>query len=141
MSLVVEAKTFKQGTLGTPKQVLFDFMEVFAQKLMSDAAYFSYLQSLVHDVKSRDVTMWSFNNTENIFLQDLGLGGIIDYDKSLDFMYPVYTSLSGNKSDRYMERSYSQNVQKIEDSLHLLSYSILKKIYQVGGLTRIDVIV
>ena len=32
-------------------------------------------------------------------------------------MYPVYTSLSGNKSDRYMEREYMINVNKIEKGL------------------------
>jgi len=136
MSLVVEAKTFKQGTLGTPKQVLFDFMEVFAQKLMSDAAYFSYLQSLVHDVKSRDVTMWSFNDTENTFLQDLGLGGIIDYDRSLDFIYPVYTSLSGNKSDRYIERSYSQNVEKLTETCDFLIKTEIKTSHNMTRFER-----
>jgi hypothetical protein len=71
MSVMVEAKTFKQGTLGTPKQILFDFMEVFTQKLISDANYFDYLQTLMHDVESRDIMMWSFNERGNDFLTSL----------------------------------------------------------------------
>lgn len=114
MSLLVEAKTFKQGTLGTPKQVLFDFMEVFSQKLIQDGAYFDYVQSIIHDVKSRDIMIWSFHEDENIFLSELWLRGDIDFSKSIDFSYPVYTSLSGNKSDRYMRRKYIQTVNTNE---------------------------
>jgi len=110
MSLLVEAKTFKSGTLGTPKQILFDFMEVFSQKLIGQAEYFNYIQSFIHDVESRDIMMWSFHENENNFLKTIGLRGDIEYDTSFDFTYPVYTSLSGNKSDRYMKRSYTQKV-------------------------------
>ena len=116
MSLVVEAKTFKQGTLWTPKQVLFDFMEVFTQRLLSDGNYFDYLKVLIHDVESRDIMMWSFNEDENEFLSIMWINGKIDYDSSLDYMYPVYTSLSWNKSDRYMDRSYTIDVTRVEDS-------------------------
>ncbi len=110
MSLVVEAKIFKWWTLGSPKQVLFDFMEVFTKQLIDQWKYFDYLQVLVHDAESRDIMMWSFDEWENSFLTDMSLNGKVDYDSSLDFTYPVYTSLSGNKSDRYMKRSYTQRV-------------------------------
>lgn len=112
MSLIVEAKTFKQGTLWTPKQVLFDFMEVFTAKLIDDGNYFEYLQTLIHDLESRDIMMWSFNEDENKLLTDLWINGEIHYDDSLDYMYPVYTSLSWNKSDRYMNRSYNITVKQ-----------------------------
>ncbi len=111
MSLVVEAKSFQEGTLGTPKQVLFDFIEVFSKKLMADGDYFDYLQSLVQDTESRDIMMWSFHETEQKLLADMGLDGSIDYDVTLDSVYPVYTSLSGNKSDRYMQRKYRQSIK------------------------------
>lgn len=116
MSLLVEAKTFKKWTLGTPKQILFDFMEVFSQRLMSDAQYFDYVKLLIHDMESRDIMMWSFNEDENALLSDIWINGKIDYSQTLNFIYPVYTSLSGNKSDRYMKRWYEVSSHMIEGS-------------------------
>jgi len=110
MSLVVEWKNFQEGTLWTPKQVLFDFIEVFWQKLQTDAKYFDYMQSLIHDTKSRDIMVYSFDNEARNFLAEMGLSWNIDYDSSLDFVYPVYTSLSWNKSDRYMKRKFIHKV-------------------------------
>lgn len=133
MSLSVEAKTFKQGTLGTPKQVLFDFMEIFTQKLIDDGAYFDYLQALIHDVESRDIMMWSFNQQHNDLLSRLWVNGEIDYDSSLDFIYPVYTSLSWNKSDRYTRREYSMIVNRQEDSC---DYDITAQIKSVHNMPK-----
>ena len=124
MSLVVEAKTFKKWTLWSPKQVLFDFMEVFTEKLLSDGRYFDYLQTLIHDVESRDIMMWSFNEAENSFLEAFGMNGKINYDKTLDYVYPVYTSLSGNKSDRYMKRWYTHTVKSWKNCSYDISLQI-----------------
>lgn len=120
MSLLVESKISKQWTLWTPKQVLFDFIEIFTQKLIQDGKYFEYLQILTHEAKSRDIMMWSFNPEENNFLWDLWINGNINYESSLDFMYPVYTSLSGNKSDRYIQRDYKTQVTRIINSCDLM---------------------
>jgi hypothetical protein len=136
MSLMVEAKTFKKGTLWTPKQVLFDFMEVFTQQLISDGNYFAYLQTLIHDVESRDIMMWSFNENENKLLSDLGINWKIDYDNSLDYMYPVYTSLSGNKSDRYMYRSYKIEVSKNNDTCDFIIHSQIKSSHNMWKQSR-----
>ena len=35
---------------------------------------------------------------------------IINYNKTIDFNYPVFTSISWNKSDRYIKRKYKKNV-------------------------------
>lgn len=124
MSLVVEAKSFKEGTLGTPKQVLFDFMEIFFQKLSQEGRYFDYLQSLVKDVESRDIMVWSFHEAEARFLKDMWLDGDIDYEQTLDQVFPVYTSLSGNKSDRYMTRKYRQSVKKADNCSYNVKFEI-----------------
>ncbi len=124
MSLVVEAKTFKKGTLWSPKQILFDFMEVFSKKLLSNSEYFNYLQVFIHDIESRDIMMWSFNEKENNFLELFWINGKINYDQTFDFAYPIYTSLSGNKSDRYMKRRYKQTVTKWENCSYNISLEI-----------------
>lgn len=116
VSLAVEAKTFKVGTLWTPKQVLFDFIQVFLQELTDQWKYFNYAQTLTHDINSRDIMLWSFIEEHNKLLSEFWVNGYIDYSASLDAIYPVYTSLSGNKSDRYMKRNYVINVRSQSDS-------------------------
>jgi hypothetical protein len=46
-------------------------MEVFSAKLISDGNYFDYLGALIHDMESRDIMMWSFNEKENSFLSEM----------------------------------------------------------------------
>lgn len=127
MSLAVEWKIFKVGTLWTPKQVLFDFVEVFTQKLIDEGKYFDYLQAIIHDLESRDIMMWSFQEDENNFLSELAFNGGIDYDQTLDFAYPVYTSLSWNKSDRYISRSYNQIVKSWPSCSYDIELEILSR--------------
>lgn len=133
MSLAVEAKTFKVWTLGTPKQVLFDFIQVFIAELNAQWTYFDYAQTLFHDVASRDIVLWSFDDDHNNLLSDFWLNWDIDYSKSLDYLYPVYTSLSGNKSDRYMKRNYVINVASQPDSCN---YNVSFQIRSTHAMTQ-----
>jgi hypothetical protein len=133
MSLAVEAKTFKQWTLGTPKQVLFDFMQVFISELTQQWDYFDYAQTMFHDINSRDIMIWSFNEQHNTILTDFWVNGFIDYTQSLDHFYPVYTSLSGNKSDRYMQRNYVIDVQSQADSCE---YDVSFQIRSTHGMNK-----
>jgi len=126
MSLLVEAKIYKEGTQWTPKKVLFDFMDVFKKKLLEEKKYSDYGKVLFDHFRRREIMMYSFNREENGILKELGLDGTIEYRQTLDFSYPVYTSLSGNKSDRYMERSYKKNIKinadcSIQTNLSLIS--------------------
>lgn len=116
MSLMVEAKVSKTSTLESPKRILFDFMEVFLHTLMRDAQYVDYLQVLMQESQNRDMLMWSFNSQDNAFLKAMKLTGKIDYASTLDSVYPVYTSLSGNKSDRYMSYLYTHSVTKNKEN-------------------------
>jgi len=70
-----------------------------------------YLQTFFSHLSNRDIMLYSFHPAEEDFLDALGISGNIDYTQTLDFDYPVYTSLSGNKSDRYMQRLYTKKVQ------------------------------
>lgn len=115
MSLLVEAKLFKVGSLWTPKQILFDFVDIYTSLLLEKKAYFEYLSLLSKHISGRDLMFYSFRLRENDFLEAMNLSGNRDYDQTLDFTYPVFTSLSGNKSDRYMERVYKKEFRENED--------------------------
>ncbi|PID87500.1 hypothetical protein CSB07_00845 [Candidatus Gracilibacteria bacterium] len=110
MSILVEAKLFKKGTLGTPKKILFDFMEAFFSKLRREKDYNVYGKILLNNLNKREILFYSFLPEENQIFEILGLGGKINYNDSLDFSYPVYTSLSGNKSDRYRQIKYYKDI-------------------------------
>lgn len=115
MSLLVESKKFKNWTLGTPKQILFDFIEEFKEKLIVDWNYLAYLKIILDNIEKREIMIYSFSPKENNLLSDLDLNWKINYDSTIDFAYPVYTSISWNKSDRYLTRSYTKEVKKSKD--------------------------
>ncbi len=110
ISTLVEAKTFKVWSLGTPKQILFDFSNVFIEKLKEKKDYVSYVKVLLTHLKNREIMIYSFIPEENNMLWKLNLNWKLNFNKTLDFSYPVFTSLSGNKSDRYMKRKFKKIV-------------------------------
>ncbi|MCD5380361.1 DUF4012 domain-containing protein [Candidatus Gracilibacteria bacterium] len=113
MSVLVESKVSQKGTTGTPKQVLFDFMKEFQGVLESkNISKSSLVKILYEDLSSRDITLYNFNRAERELMETLSLYNPIDYFSSLDFSYPVFTSISGNKSDRYIKHSYNKIVTK-----------------------------
>ena len=109
-STLVEAKLFKVWTLGTPKSILFDFIWEFTSKLLEDWDYFAYSKILLENVQKREIMFYAFNPEENQFLQKLWLTGDIDFEETFDVAYPSFTSISWNKSDRYIRREYIKNV-------------------------------
>ena len=110
MSTIVEAKLTKKWTLGTPKQVLFDFIDSYIEKITDEKLYPDAANVLVDNLLRREIGIYSFREDENTLLSDLNLGFNIDYSSTLDFSYPVYTSIWWNKSDRYMKREYSKDI-------------------------------
>lgn len=114
ISTLVESKVSKVWTLWTPKQILFDFAEKFKQKVLSDKNYADYLKIIFENIKSRDIVFYSFDEKENDLIKYFDLWWVIDFNQSLDFSYPVFTSISWNKSDRYVKRKFLKDV-KIND--------------------------
>ena len=108
ISTLVEAQSFKVWTLWTPKKILFDFANIFIDKLLTEKKYFSYLDIILKNFKTRDLVIYSFNSNENNLLWKLWLNWRINYWETLDFNYPVYTSIWWNKSDRYIKIKYKK---------------------------------
>ena len=115
ISTLVEGKSFKVWTLDTPKQILFDFTDDFIKKIKNKKDYFWYLDILLKNIISRDLVFYSFNTQENNILWKLWLNWKINYSDTLDFAYPVYTSIWWNKSDRYIKIDYKKQIKKNKD--------------------------
>jgi len=113
MSSLVESKKSQNWTTWTPKQILFDFMkefkEILKEKNISKA---EILKSIFKDIKNREIAFYNFNKKERELLKELSLFNPINYNESLDFSYPVFTSISGNKSDRYIKIDYEKTIKK-----------------------------
>ena len=112
ISLLVESKISKQWTLWTPKKILFDFSQLFKNKIIKSHKYIEILKIINNDIKKREISFILFNKKENTFFQDLKLNWNINYNKYKNFIYPIFTSLSQNKSDRYLKISYNININK-----------------------------
>ncbi len=115
ISTLVEAKVYKVWTLWTPKKILFNFINVFISKLKEKKDYVAYLDILLKNIKTRDLVIYSFNTPENNLLWKLWLNWKLKYSESLDFVYPVYTSIWWNKSDRYIDIKYKKNIKRNSD--------------------------
>ena len=109
MSSLVEAKKFKLWAQWSPKQILFDFMEIFVEKLKKNWEYEKYLSVIFRNIENRDLMIYSFD--DNKFLSDMSLNWKINYKETIDFNYPIFTSISGNKSDRYIKRTYKKKYE------------------------------
>ena len=127
ISTLVEAKVSKVWTLGTPKQVLFDFAETFYEKMKDDNDYIPYAKVIYNHLQSRDIMMYSFNTSQNSLLWKLWLNGELPFYKTLDFTYPVYTSISWNKSGRYIETEYEKNVYEFWECNYYTNFNIIRK--------------
>jgi hypothetical protein len=59
--------------------------------------------------------VWSIGEVGNISSEDKDhTSYITPHTCSKNWIYPVWTSVSGNKSDRYIDRTYQTTVRKIE---------------------------
>lgn len=115
MSLLVESKKYKDWSIWTPKKILFDFIDEFKARLIKDWNYLSYIKIITDNIVKREIVIWSFSPKENKLLQELNINWTIDYNTTFDFAYPIFTSISWNKSDRYMSRKYEKEIKKNKD--------------------------
>ncbi len=107
ISSLVEAKKFKKWVEWTPKKILFVFMEDFYKKLQEKKEYGKYIKTFLRNLKTRDIMIYSFEN--NKILRDFWIDWYINFKETLDFNYPIFTSIWWNKSDRYITRTYKKN--------------------------------
>ena len=116
ISLLVEAKVSKKATLDTPKQVLFDFSDLLKKKIIETKKYTDIIKIVIDNLKSRDISFYSFNKKENKILEELWINWYFDYKKQTDFNYPFFISIGWNKSDRYIKRQYIKTVEITKNS-------------------------
>ena len=110
VSTLVEARVFPYKKLDTghtyqsPKEFLFRFMEAFGRELAEKRDIFGYLNIFLDHFQRHEILIASKDSETQTFLEKLGTREAWQEDQG-NFLYPIFTSLSANKSDRYMERT------------------------------------
>jgi hypothetical protein len=67
-------------------------------------------KSIVSSLEKRDILFWSFDEKQNTYLNNLAIfPQEPNYEKYFDYAYPYFTSISGNKSGRYIKRKFTKS--------------------------------
>ena len=128
MSTLVE---WEYGRANTPKDILFQFVSAFVLKIRDKNAVPEFFDIFNKYLKNGEILFASRDPEIDAFLAN--------YRKKLpwelsspNWVYPVWTSVSGNKSDRYISRIYQAETSKIdeckyENTITLTTTHTLKK--------------
>ncbi len=123
MSTLVENKYARQNT---PKDVLFQFGDALLSKIYTKNKALTVLDTLEKYMKNGEIMFASRDPEIDLFLDKYkkrlpwqcdtsatdSSGALIACNPN--WIYPIWTSVSGNKSDRYMSRDYTATTRKID---------------------------
>lgn len=126
-STLVESKLYKEWTLWTPKQILFDFIMLFFEELKKKWDYSNYAKIILNWLNENEILVYSFHEKEQKFISEIWFKNDLLNTQKLDFNYPVFTSISWNKSDRYVNRTFEKKVNLNKDCTINTSFQITSK--------------
>jgi hypothetical protein len=112
MSTLVENKYGKDKT---PKDILFQFGSALLSQIEAKKAYLDVLDVIEKYQKNGEFLIASRDPSIDQFVSQYRKKLPWEYSPSPNWIYPVWTSVSGNKSDRYISRTYDATVKKIKD--------------------------
>ncbi|MDD2487046.1 MAG: DUF4012 domain-containing protein [Candidatus Gracilibacteria bacterium] len=111
MSTLVENK-FQKVT--SPKDILFKFTDHLEKKLLEKKDFSGYFDILLDNFQKGEILFSSRNEDVSAFLEKYNFSENWKTETS-NWFYPVFTSISGNKSDRYIGRTFNLTVKKNPD--------------------------
>jgi hypothetical protein len=114
MSTLVEAKYHKDLH---PKGILFDFIEAFGKQAIQSGKFDELARVLEHAWWSGEILIASRDPEIDSFISAYRNKLPWESDEK-NWTYPVTTSVSGNKSDRYIERKYNLHSRQIVGCLY-----------------------
>ena len=111
MSVLVENK-FAQDK--TPKDILFKFVTAFGKKIIESRKIEEVAKIIENNWNRGEILVASRNADTQKFLESIQKPLPWKSDAP-NWIYPVFTSVSGNKSDRYISRSLEMKTKKLEN--------------------------
>lgn len=116
----------KMSETATPKQLLFDFIPVFKDKILNIDRFNAFLDVLLEMRESRHIQAYSKDQKIQELIERLDISGAMpEPDPETDFLAVVTTSIGGNKSDQYIET-------KINHQTELTSTGLLFNYLQIA---------
>lgn len=110
MSVLVENKFAREKT---PKDILFAFIDSFGKKAVASKKYREIAHTLRDAWESGEVLIASRDDRVEEFLKKIRTP--LPWEgEAKNWIYPVFTSVSGNKSDRYIRRSLQAETRHID---------------------------
>jgi Protein of unknown function (DUF4012) len=114
MSVLVEAQYKKELH---PKGILFDFIEAFWKQAIQSGKYDELFWVLERAWWSGEILVASRDPEIDSFISNYRKK--LPWEESAtNWIYPVTTSVSGNKSDRYIEREYTLSSKQVNGCLY-----------------------
>lgn len=114
MSTLVENKYAK---INTPKDILFQFGSALIKKIQEKNVPLELLDIASRYLEDGEILFASRDSEIDTFLDA--------YKRKLpwqlsepNWIYPLWTSVSGNKSDRYIARTYQANTHKVNECVY-----------------------
>lgn len=111
MSTLVENK---YAQVNTPKDILFQFGSALLSRIESQNLALDVLDILEKYRRDGEILFASRDAEVDAFLAPYRKSLPWESSASPNWIYPVWTSISGNKSDRYISRTYQAIVKKID---------------------------
>lgn len=111
MSVLVENKFAKEKT---PKDILFRFIDAFGKKIVETRKIDQTFKIIENHWKNGEILIASRHDDVQKFLQKIQKP-LPWNTEDPNWIYPVFTSVSGNKSDRYIDRTLEVKTRKLEN--------------------------
>lgn len=125
ISLITESKITHTHTLWTPKKWLFDFANYFINDLKQKIKPIDFYRIISKSIIKNDIIIDFLDENKNSFKNNLINDNYYRFLDSYNFFYPIFTSISWNKSDRYIKRTFifdideNDNEYKIKANVNL----------------------
>ncbi len=109
MSTLVEAKYAKEKT---PKDILFTFVEALEKRVLTEGKIDDVLAILEKNLQNGEILIRSRDEETDAFLRSFGIFDTFVADPE-NWVYPIFTNVGGNKSDRFVTRSIRRTTEAI----------------------------
>ncbi|MBU1682434.1 DUF4012 domain-containing protein [Patescibacteria group bacterium] len=107
ISYYIEAKISESST---PKQMLFDFIPVFKERILTLDSFDEAINVIKDMVNARHIQVYSKDPDVQALAQRLQVdGSIVEPAEKTDFLSIISTAIGGNKSDGYIEMNIGHN--------------------------------
>lgn len=111
MSILVENKFAKEKT---PKDILFKFISAFGKKTMESRKIVEISEIIKKYYENSEILFASRSTSVQKFFKKIQKPLPWETDAK-NWIYPVFTSISGNKSDRYISREITTKISPLGD--------------------------